>query len=84
MNDQKTCYGGTKDKCRLVQRICVYYLDSNCLSCKKNWTPMLALVGLMAGRVADKIQLDFEILKILHNHLDFYFVYSSVMLLLVL
>ena len=47
---------------------------------------LLALVGLTAGRQADKIRLDFEILKILYrlNYLDFYFVYSSAMLLIVL
>ena len=46
----------------------------------------LALVGLTAGRLADEIRLDFEILKILYrlNYLDFYFVYSSAMLLIVL
>ena len=46
----------------------------------------LALVGLTAGRQADEIRLDFEILKILYrlNYLDFYFVYSSAMLLIVL
>ena len=38
------------------------------------------------GRQANKTQLDFEILKILYrlNYLDFYFVYSSAMLLIVL
>ena len=53
----------------------------------------LALVGLTAGWQAgrqagrqDEIRLDFEILKILYrlNYLDFYFVYSSAMLLIVL
>ena len=54
----------------------------------------LALVGLtagwqagwQAGWLADEIRLDFEILKILYrlNYLDFYFVYSSAMLLIVL
>ena len=39
--------------------------------------------GRQAGRLADKIRLDFEILKILYR-LDFYFVYSSAMLLIVL
>ena len=39
-----------------------------------------------AGRLVDKIWLDFEILKILYrsNYLDVYFVYSSAMLLIVL
>ena len=42
--------------------------------------------GRQAGRLADEIRLDFEILKILYrlNYLDFYFVYSSAMLLIVL
>ena len=42
--------------------------------------------GRLAGRLADEIRLDFEILKILYrlNYLDFYFVYSSAMLLIVL
>ena len=42
--------------------------------------------GRQAGRLADEIRLDFEILKILYrlNYLDFYFVYSSTMLLIVL
>ena len=46
----------------------------------------LALVGLVAGWLADEIRLDFEILKILYrsNYLVFYFVYSSTMLLIVL
>ena len=46
----------------------------------------LALVGLTAGRQADEIRLDFAILKILYrlNYLDFYFVYSSAMLFIVL
>ena len=46
----------------------------------------LALVGLTVGRQADEIRLDFEILKILYrlNYFDFYFVYSSAMLLIVL
>ena len=62
------------------------YLDSNCLSFVKNWIPMPAQVGLTAGRLADEIQLDFEILKIFNwlNYLDFYFGYSSAMLLTVL
>ena len=43
-------------------------------------------MGLTAGRLADEIWLDFEILKILYRlkYLDFYFVYSSTMLLIVL
>ena len=46
----------------------------------------LVLVGLTAGRLADEIRLVFKILKILYrlNYLDFYFVYSSAMLLIVL
>ena len=48
------------------------YLDSNRLSCEKNWTPMPSASGSydrQAGRLArwlaNKISLDFEILKIL-------------------
>ena len=56
---------------------------------RKNWasTPSASgSYGRQAGRVADKIWLDFEILKILYRlkYLDFYFVYSSAMLLIVL
>ena len=42
--------------------------------------------GRQAGRLADEIRLDFKILKILYrlNYLDFYFVYSRAMLLIVL
>ena len=67
------------------------YLDSNCLSCEKKLDPIsLVLVGLMvgrqAGRLADEIQLDCKILKVLYklNYFDFYFVYSNAMLLIVL
>ena len=44
------------------------------------------MAGRLAVRLADEIRLDFEILKILYrlNYLDFYFVYSSAMLLIVL
>ena len=44
------------------------------------------MAGRQAGKQADEIQLDFEILKIHYrlNYLDFYFVYSSAMLLIVL
>ena len=61
------------------------YLD-NCLSCEKNWTlTSSAIVGLTAGRLADKIRLDCIILKMLCrlNYFDFYFVYGSPMLLIV-
>ena len=60
---------------------------------RKNWasTPSTSgsygrHAGRQAGWLADEIQLDFEILKILYrlNYLDFYFVYSSAMLLIVL
>ena len=56
---------------------------------RKNWasTPSASgSYGRLAGRLADEIRLDFEILKILYrlNYLDFYFVYSSAMLLIVL
>ena len=40
-------------------------------------------VGMLVGRLADKIQLDFEIFKILYR-LDFYFFDISEMLLIVL
>ena len=42
--------------------------------------------GSYSGRLADEIWLDFEILKILYslNYLEFYFVYNSTMLLIVL
>ena len=43
------------------------YLDSNRLSCEKNWTLHLVLVGLMAGWQADEIWLDFEIFKVLYK-----------------
>ena len=56
---------------------------------RKNWasTPSASgSYGRQAGRLADEIRLDFEILKILYrlNYSDFYFVYSSAMLLIVL
>ena len=57
---------------------------------KKNWTPTPSstsgFYGWQEGRLADEIRLDFKILKILYrlNYLDFYFVYSSAMLLIVL
>ena len=56
---------------------------------RKKWasTPSTSgSYGRVAGRQADKIRLDFAILKILYrlNYLDFYFVYSSAMLLIVL
>ena len=60
---------------------------------RKNWTSTPSAsgsygrqAGWLAGRLADEIRLDFEILKILYrlNYLDFYFVYSSAMLLIVL
>ena len=37
---------------------------------------LLLLVGLMAGRLADKVRVDFEIFRILYriNYLDFHFV----------
>ena len=55
---------------------------------RKNWasTPSASgSYGRLAG-LADEIRLDFQILKILYrlNYLDFYFVYSSAMLLIVL
>ena len=52
---------------------------------RKNWASTPSASGSY-GRLADEIRLDFEILKILYrlNYLDFYFVYSSAMLLIVL
>ena len=52
---------------------------------KKNWASTPSASGSY-GRLVDEIRLDFEILKILYrlNYLDFYFVYSSAMLLIVL
>ena len=66
------------------------------LVCILGWVVWSGLCGLVcklgttvlrqAGRLADEIRLDFEILKILYrlNYLDFYFLYSSTMLLIVL
>ena len=53
---------------------------------EKTGPPHLALVDFVAGRLADEIELDFEIFKILYrlNYLDFYFVDISAMLLIVL
>ena len=59
------------------------YLDNNYLSCGKTGPLCLALVGLMAGRLADEIWQDFEIIKILY-WLEFYFVDINAMLLIVL
>ena len=44
------------------------------------------MASRQAGRLAHERQLDFKILEILYrlNYLDFYFVYSSAMLLIVL
>ena len=53
---------------------------------RKNWASTPSASGSY-GRLADEIDLDFEILKkILYRliYLDFYFVYSSAMLLIVL
>ena len=69
------------------------YLNSNHLSCEKNWISRPStsgsyskLAGRLAGRLADKLQMDFEIFKILYrlNYLEFYFVDISAMLLIVL
>ena len=62
------------------------YLDSNHLSCEKNWTSHLALVGLAVGLQVDQIRLDFIIIKILYrlNYLDFYLVDTIAMLIIVL
>ena len=42
MNDQRISYG-TKDKHSSVQ--IDSYLDSNCLSCEKNWSPTPSTIG---------------------------------------
>ena len=86
MNDQRKSYGA-KDKCSLVQWICIK--TAIAFLVRTNWTPMpntSGSYGRQAGRQADKIRLDFEILKILYRlyYLDFDFVYSSAMLLIVL
>ena len=83
MNDQRTSYGA-KDKCSLVQWICIYMQLP--FLWEKTGPPHLALVDLKAGRLADEIWLDFEIFKILYrlNYLEFHFVDSSAMLLIVL
>ena len=61
------------------------YLDSNRLSCEKKLDPMPSTNGSY-GSLADKTQLDIEILKIPYrlNYLDVYFVDISLMLLIVL
>ena len=49
--DQRTSYGA-KNKCSWVQWIRTY-LDRNCLSCEKNWTPTPSTsgsYGTQAGR----------------------------------
>ena len=52
---------------------------------RKNWASTPSASGSY-GRLADEIHLDFAILKILYrlNYLDYYFVYSSAMLSIVL
>ena len=52
---------------------------------RKNWASTPS-TSWSYGRLADEIRLDFAILKILYrlNYLDFYFVYSSAILLIVL
>ena len=65
------------------------YLGSNHNSWEKKLTFTYNASGsdsTQTGRLADKIQLDFKILKTLYrlNHLDCYFVYSNAMLLIVL
>ena len=59
------------------------YLDNNYFLVRKAGPLCPALVGLMAGRLADEIWQDFEIIKILY-WLEFYFVDISAMLLIVL
>ena len=55
------------------------YLDNNWLSCEKKLDPYASASGSYS-READEIRLDYEILKVLYR-LDFYFIYSSAMLL---
>ena len=86
MDDQRTSYDA-KGKRSSEQRIRI--LTAIAYLVRKNWasTPSASgSYGSQAGRLADEIRLDFEILKILYrlNYLDFYFVYSSAMLLIVL
>ena len=82
MDDQRTSYGA-KGKHSSVQRICI--LTAIAYLVRKNWASTPSASGSY-GRLADEIRLDIEILKILYrlNYLDFYFVYSSAMLLIVL
>ena len=85
MNDQRTSYG-PKDKRSLVQWISI---KQHHLSCEKNWTSRPSTSGFygkLAGRLADKLQMDFEIFKILYrlNYLEFYLVDISAMLLIML
>ena len=86
MDDQRTSYGA-KGKRSSVQRIRIYTAIAYLV--RKNWASAPSASGSysrLAGRLADEIWLDFEILKILYrlNYLDFYFVYSSATLLIVL
>ena len=46
------------------------FLNSNRLSCEKNWSSRPSTSGSyskLAGRLADKLQMDFEIFKILYR-----------------
>ena len=60
-------------------------LDSNAFLVRINWIPVPSTSGSY-GRMANEIQLDSEIFKILYklNYLDFYFFDISAMLLIVL
>ena len=59
-------------------------LDNDGLSNMKRTGPIcLALVNVIAGRLADEIWMDFKIFKTFHR-LDFYFVNITAMLLIVL
>ena len=83
MNDQRTSYGA-KDKRSSVQRIRIYTAIAYLV--RKNWasTPSASgSYGRLAGRLADKRWMYFKILKILYG-LNYLFVYSSAMLLIVL
>ena len=59
------------------------YLDSICLSCEKNWTSVHSTYGRQAGR---QNTVGFQNLEnpLQVKYWDFYFVYSSAMLLIVL
>ena len=69
MKDKRTYYG-TMNKSQSDQQIC----DSMLISCivRKTGPILSPLVVLMAGRLADKILVDFKLFENLY-YLDFYF-----------